>query len=88
MVLNKFKIIALTHKSSELEHIGRFYIEENDLGTRLSGLKAAMGWDEVVYLATCNRVEFLLSVDAEVNNEYLLRFFTAFDKNWVPGEME
>jgi glutamyl-tRNA reductase len=88
MVLNKFKIIALTHKSSGMEHIGRFYIEETDLGSRLAGLKAAMGWDEVVYLATCNRVEFLISVEAKVNNDYLLRFFTAFDNNWVEGEME
>ena len=88
MVLNKFKIIALTHKSSGMEHIGRFYIEETDLGSRLAGLKATMGWDEVVYLATCNRVEFLISVEAEVNNDYLLRFFTAFDNNWAAGEME
>lgn len=87
-VLNQFKIIALTHKSSGLDNIGRFHIEESDLGARLSELKKELGWDEVVYLATCNRVEFLFSTDVEINNDYLIRFFSAFDKNWEAGEME
>ena len=88
MVLNQFKIIALTHKSSGLDNIGRFHIEESDLGARLSELKKELGWDEVVYLATCNRVEFLFSADVEINNDYLIRFFSAFDKSWEAGEME
>ena len=88
MVLDRFKILALTHKSSSLEDIGKFFINEENIETRLIALKAEMGWDELVYLATCNRVEFLISTKDEITNEHLNKFFKSFNSQWSNSQIE
>ena len=88
MALGRFKILALTHKSSTLEDIGKFFINEENIETRLIALKAEMGWDELVYLATCNRVEFLISTKDEITNEHLNKFFKSFNSQWSNSQIE
>ena len=88
MVLGRFKILALTHKSSSLEDIGKFFINEENIETRLIALKAEMGWDELVYLATCNRVEFFISTKDEITNEHLNKFFKSFNSQWTNSQIE
>ena len=88
MALGNFKILALTHKSSSLEDIGKFFINEENLEPRLIALKSEMGWDELVYLATCNRVEFLISTKDEINNDHLTKFFKSFNSQWTNTEID
>lgn len=58
-MLDGFHVLALTHRTAPLELIGRAVIPAADQATRLSALKAACEWDELLYLATCNRVLLL-----------------------------
>ena len=80
--MNKIKIIAFTHKTTDVNDIGRFHIDDNSFQSRLQSLKQATGIDELLYLSTCNRVEFII-VNSEIcNNAFLKRFFSAFDTGW------
>lgn len=77
-----FKTIAFTHKTTELKDIGRLHIEDEDLEARLSHLKSEMRLDELLYVSTCNRVEFTMVTNEEVDEEFRRKFFTAFNPEW------
>lgn len=80
--MNQLKLIAFTHKTTDINDIGKFHIEENDLSARLSSLKAISGSAELLYLSTCNRVEFILSNPATLDTQFLHHFFQAFDPSF------
>lgn len=85
--MNKVKIIAFTHKITDINDIGKLHIEENALQGRLAFLKQEADLDELLYLSTCNRVEFMLSNNESVNTTYLKKFFTAFNPDWTESEI-
>lgn len=85
--MNKVKIIAFTHKITDINDIGKLHIEENALQGRLAFLKQEAELDELLYLSTCNRVEFMLSNNESVNTTYLKKFFTAFNPDWTESEI-
>lgn len=72
--MNRFKIIAVTHKHFDISDIGKFHIDEKEWKHRLSDLKTKMGIDELMFLSTCNRVEFLLSTTHAVDKNFLKKF--------------
>lgn len=83
-----FKTIAFTHKTTELKDIGRLHIEDHALETRLGHLKESMQLHELFYLSTCNRVEFLMVCHQEMNEDFKLRFFKAFNPEWSAADIE
>jgi len=86
--LNTVKVIALTHKAIELDQIGRFHIEDTDKESRLKALKNAVGLDELMYLSTCNRVEFLFTSEEGMSFEFLELFFKNFNPEWDQEQVE
>lgn len=85
--MNRIKIIAFTHKTTDINDIGKLHIDENEQQARLSSLKAHMQLDELLYLSTCNRVEFIFSNDKEIDTPFLQAFFQAFNTNWTNEEI-
>ena len=57
---DKFIAVALTHKSLSLDNVGLFHIDVEERPTRLRDLKDKLNLAELMYLATCNRVEFFM----------------------------
>jgi glutamyl-tRNA reductase len=49
------------------------------MNERLQALKSSAGLSELMYLSTCNRVEFIFSSPFSVDADFLSRFFTGFD---------
>lgn len=68
--MHKFHIIAFTHRNLGLEAIGKLHIELEDLGPRLAPIKETFGLEELLFLSTCNRVEFLFRSDKEVTTGF------------------
>jgi glutamyl-tRNA reductase len=85
--LNRIRIIAFTHKTTDINDIGKFHIDENEQGSRLQSLKSALEIDELFYLSTCNRVEFMLSTEKILDMPFLSRFFTAFDPSFTAEDI-
>jgi glutamyl-tRNA reductase len=59
MMLAGYHIITLTHHDAHLDDISKVAVpstESNDVKERLFTLKQQMGWEELMYLTTCNRV--------------------------------
>ncbi len=69
--------IAFTHRNLSLSDVGKLHIAPEDQKVRLSEVKSAFGIDELMYLTTCNRVEFTLVTVSEIDEAYLMRFINA-----------
>lgn len=71
--LKHLKIFAFTHRNLDVVKIGLLHIEPNEQGARLSRVKDLFGIDELMFLSTCNRVEFTLVSDGPVSIEKLIQ---------------
>lgn len=85
--MNRIKIIAFTHKTTDMNDIGKFHMEDQAMEERLQSLKLISGLDELLYLSTCNRVEFILATEKVLDQAFLKQFFTAFNPDWTTTEI-
>ncbi len=83
-----FKTIAFTHKTTELKDIGRLHIQDDELNERLSHLKTSLELDELLYVSTCNRVEFMMVSNQELDEAFRRKFFSAFNTKWNAEEID
>jgi len=85
--VNKIKILAFTHKATDINDIGKLHIDAKQLQVRLQYLKEKANLDELLYLSTCNRVEFIFSNNQTINKSFLINFFSAFNPDWKEEEI-
>lgn len=74
-VLTHFHTIAFTHRNLDVSEIGRLHIETDKQAERFQAIKAVLEIDEILFLSTCNRVEFLLVGKRVASNDFLNTFF-------------
>jgi len=78
IMLDKYKIITVTHKRVNLKEIGRYAIHATDstsLDVRLSELKEQFHFDELMYLSTCNRIMYFFTNERELDAAFIFEFF-------------
>ena len=71
-------IIALTHRQLNSQEIGRYHLSDERRDAVLHHIKIACGLKELMYLSTCNRVEYIFVTNEVVDTAFVTRFFTAF----------
>lgn len=74
-MLTHFHTIAFTHHNLEVSTIGKLHIEEEKQRERFSQVKTALNIDELLFLSTCNRVEFMVLAPQAASLEFLHSFF-------------
>lgn len=87
MELKNLYIIALTHKNIELKDIGKYHLEDTLIEEKLKALKSELSLDELMYMSTCNRVEFIFTSTEVVDDEFLMNFFMTFNPLWRENEL-
>ena len=73
------KVIAFTHKQIELKDLGKLVICQDNLTAKLQQVKAQFAIPEIFYLATCNRVEFVMATHQPVDKAFAEKFICALD---------
>lgn len=58
-MLDGYHILTLTHRDAPLETIAHAIAAGENPAFALQNLKEEMGWEELMYLATCNRVTYV-----------------------------
>jgi glutamyl-tRNA reductase len=58
-------VVGLSYRHASVEDVARFVIPKSEIAARLAQLRVALGVGEVVYLATCNRVEVIFATADE-----------------------
>ena len=84
IALKYLKVIAFTHKQIELKELGRLVICQENLTDKLQKVKTQFGISEMFYLATCNRVEFVMLTQQVVDKAFAKQFMDAIDMGLCP----
>jgi len=84
IALKYLKVIAFTHKQIELKELGRLVICQENLTEKLNQVKLQFDISEIFYLATCNRVEFVMITPQVVDREFAARFVNAMEMGLCP----
>lgn len=85
--MRELKVIAFTHKTTDISNIGKLHVKTEDRKERLSRLKD-LGISELMYLSTCNRVEFVFVHTEELSESFLYSFFSVFAPDWDDEEIK
>ncbi|MDX2360640.1 MAG: glutamyl-tRNA reductase [Crocinitomicaceae bacterium] len=73
--IDTLHIVAFTHRNLSVNEVGELHIEDENQQARLTYLKGVMQLDEIMFLSTCNRVEFVFTTSQPVTIDFLNRFF-------------
>jgi len=80
-------IFAFTHRQLEVNQIGLLHISLDDQKEKLSKFKAQFQIEEIMYISTCNRVEFILrkkeNIQLQDFKTFLKFLFPHFDAEQV-----
>ncbi|MFT6359116.1 MAG: glutamyl-tRNA reductase [Saprospiraceae bacterium] len=77
-MVQHYQILSITHRQTSLENIGQFVIPDAEgevLRGRLEHLKSSFGLKELFYLATCNRVMYVVYSDKILEEMFRRAFF-------------
>ncbi len=86
--LQQFKIITVTHNRVDINVVGRLHLEETMASARFASAMQVMDLREIMFLSTCNRVEFVVVSQNEIDNEWLTRFYSHLYPDWKKEEVE
>lgn len=78
-MLSNFKIITITHKNVSLQTLSKFIVPSTDeagLQLKLGNLKEQFEIEEMMYLATCNRVMYFFYAEKNVNESFVAEFLS------------
>jgi glutamyl-tRNA reductase len=77
-MLQHYKILTVTHRRTSLKRIGQYVVRAENPGhlrDQLFDHRHAMGLQELMYAATCNRTLFLFTTPAQLDTDFVERFF-------------
>lgn len=77
-MLNGYHIFTVTHHQTPLRLIGQFVLtvsDEAELRRRLSEARAVLGIEELMYLATCNRVLICIYREQPIEGNFAQQLF-------------
>ncbi len=74
-MIKQLHTIAFTHRNLDVGLIGPLHIEAERQKARFLVLKEALAIDEIAFLSTCNRVEYIFVTNAVVEASFLHNFF-------------
>ena len=86
--LKHLRIIAFTHKQIELKELGKLVICQENLSDKLRRVQSQFDIPEMFYLATCNRVEFIMASDKPVDSAFAQKFVDALEIGLCPEHMD
>jgi glutamyl-tRNA reductase len=86
-MLQRYKILTVTHRQTPLKSIGDFVLKaEPQAG--LEALRAEFALDEIFYLATCNRVMYVIASEADLSPQWVETFFSRINPELAPEAIQ
>ena len=86
--MNDLRIIALTHKHFPLETIGHFHIAPEKRNEILAKIRQETGMGELMYVSTCNRVEFIFTLPHFVCPGFTAGLLSLLQPEWTEEKIK
>jgi len=80
--VNDFHILAFTHRQLKVNQIGWLHIAPDDQKDRLQALVKHFMFDELMYVSTCNRVEFIIRTDQFIDEDKVAEIISFLFPNY------
>lgn len=81
-------ILAFTHRQLEVSQVGYLHISEENQASALMVLKDVLQLDELLFLSTCNRVEYVFFTEKEVDEEFISTFLNTLYPHFDDKQQE
>ena len=85
--MDQFKIISFTFKNTPIKELNRFFLHEENRKERLEFLKYSCDIKEILFISTCNRMEFIITSHHDCDDFFLKNFFSHFRRDWNNDEI-
>jgi glutamyl-tRNA reductase len=72
----------------DVSEVGKLHIETDKQKELLTAFKNEMKLDELMFLSTCNRVEFLFTTKEDVDANFLFHFFKKLYHHYEPTQID
>ena len=79
---SSLQVLSLDFRSAPMELIGALHLDQEKKQAQLAEWKEVLELDGLVYLSTCNRVEFIFSDETYFCTGRMHRLLQAFDIDW------
>lgn len=86
--MEELKVIALTHKEVGLELLGKLHLSDEEQKEKLPLIKDNLGFREMVFISTCNRIEFVLNHNVYLCEGQLKELFKSIQPKLNETELE
>ena len=86
--MESFKVIAFTHKNLSLELVGKLHLTPEEQTSLLPDLKRKFGFNELLFLSTCNRVELFLCSQEAIDQSLIKQICLFINKTLTQAETE
>ena len=84
--MKSFHVIAFTHHSVGIEQIGRYHISQERMDeSTVQNINNVV--DEFLFLSTCNRVEFWIRSENELDTTFLKTLLSKVYPDWSDSEL-
>jgi glutamyl-tRNA reductase len=80
--MESFGIIAFTHAGIGLDSLSHFHVEQESVAAKMHELKVLLDLEEIMYLSTCNRVEFIMVSEGEFDSAWVIKLVRFFQADW------
>ena len=86
--MNTVQIIAFTHRQFNFDEIGLFHLDDKQRIDILTNLKTNLDIDELMYLSTCNRVEFIVSHEKKITKTFVEKLIKQLLADQLPANLK
>lgn len=86
--MSTFRVISFNHQHLPLEKLALLHLSEDVQSTFLGALKINFGFEELMLLSTCNRVEFFVCTDDEVTKTSIKKLLSFINSHLNEADLE
>lgn len=80
--MKRYSVIAFNHHSTGIKNLDELFAADNVLNERLHSIKTALKADGMMYLATCNRMEFFFSSSHTITKDAANKLLSVLHPEW------
>jgi glutamyl-tRNA reductase len=86
--MNRYSVIAFNHHSTRIKNLDEIFVDETVLTERLQAIKSELKAQGIMYLATCNRMEFLFSSQQTSTKDEAGKLLRILHPEWKSEKVE
>jgi glutamyl-tRNA reductase len=86
--MNRYSVIAFNHHSTGIKNLDEVFVDENVLNERLQSIKKELNAQGIMYLATCNRMEFFFSSNSLITENNATKLLQILHPEWKNEKVE